>query len=164
MNHEELEEAILHIKRTLILRWWLFGIMAGSLVLGAVGAIANLRSVTRIEAMVIRADDRSLKNEAKIDAAIKQQIIYQQQIAQSIDYLANHNPKIKVPRAIVRPPPAPSVTPENQLLSESELTRPTTPHPTATPRTTTGTRNRSKHRSSPTPGPFQRFFNPRSTR
>ena len=167
MTHEEIESTILRIEHILIVRWWIFIALCVAMIIGAIGAFANLRSVARIEKLVLQADGRSLSNEAAIEAAFKQQVIYQQQVAQSIDFLAKKNPKITVPRAIVGPP-RPSVTPDEQgskPLTDADLTRPSSPHPTAKPKTEMKHKHsKKKKRPSPTPGPFLRLFKPKSTR
>ena len=167
MTNEEIEASLQHIERTLVLRWWIFGVMSFAIALSALGAFANLRSIMRIEGLVTRADERSLRNEVQIDTAMKQQIIYQQQIAASIDFLAKKNPNITVPRAIVRPP-RPSVTPGETPsipLTDEDLTRPKSPTPTPRPEVKTSSSKQTKRkRPSPTPGPFERLFNPRRTR
>jgi hypothetical protein len=133
MMDTELAGEIKAIRHTLVLRWWIFGLIALIVLVGSIGAFYNLMAVQRIEVITLAADLRSRTNEASIEAAIKQQIIYQQQLAQYMDFLSRKNPKVKVPRVVVRPPivlpspspsPSPSVTPDIiNPLTEADLTR-----------------------------------------
>jgi hypothetical protein len=153
MDAEELA-AIKGIERTLELRWWIFAIMIVIIVVSAYGAFANLSAIKRIEAITLVADSRSLKNEILIDAAMKQQIVYQQQLAQYMDKLSHDNPKVKVPRVLVRPPPT-----LNALLSDEELTRTTTPTLSkTTPKADARHKLKPKPAPKPTPKPWFQFF------
>jgi hypothetical protein len=156
--------ALEHIERTLRFRWWIFGVIAIALAANGLTTCLNSDSISRIEQRGIVSDARSLENKATIDAAIKQQVIYQQQLVQYWDALAKKNPKVNVPRVTVRPPsPAPVVRPQNEVtvtaspLSDAELTRSPSAKPAPTPRHSKPTH---KHKSTPTatPKPWYNFF------
>lgn len=163
-----IRDSLGRIERTLIRRWMIFILIWITIALTAVAEYLHYRALNYVKDITLQADARSVKNEALIDAAIKQQVIYQQQLSQYMDYLDKKNPKIKVPRVIVTPPasPIPSATPTETpppiMLSEDQLTR---NNKVAKPEVVkkTSTRKTPK-KPSPTPGPFERFFKPRSTR
>jgi hypothetical protein len=158
--------ALEHIDGTLKTRWWLFGGMAIAIILNSVATCSNMVSMGRLEKRSITADVRSIENKAAIDAAIKQQVIYQQQLVQYWDALAKKNPKVNVPRVIVHPPnPSPSAKPDNAApLSDAELTR----SPSAKPTPAHHTVSKSTHKRNPkptaSPGIIDRLFKPKSTR
>jgi hypothetical protein len=149
--------ALEHIERILKTRWWLFGIMAIAIVLNSVATCSNMASMRRLEQKMIIADSRSIDNKAAIDAAIKQQVIYQQQLVQYWDALAKKNPKVNVPRVIVHPPaPSPSSKPDltPAPLTDAELTRSPVAKSTPTP-SLRHHKSKPKPKSTSTPALFK---------
>lgn len=165
---EEISEDLEYIIHILRIRWLLFGGIFFVLTLTAGVEFLHWRSLDRVKILTQAAYERGLKNEAAIDAAMKQQVIYQKQLAQYMDFLDKKNPKIKVPRVIVTPPPSfvqPTPTPTETppfLLSESLLERsPGKPVATAKP-VKKSSISKKKVVPTPTPKPWFRLF--KSTR
>src|SRR5205823_12315595 len=86
----------------------------------------------------------SIRNEAAIDASVKQMLVYQQQTVQRWDALSKWNPHVKVPKAVVPPPPVASPAETPSVLSDEELKR--NPDPKQ-PNVSTA----AKHKPRPTP-------------
>jgi hypothetical protein len=161
---EEIRDQLEYIIHILRLRWLLFGGILLALVLTALVEFLHWQSLDKVKVITKAAYERGLKNEAAIDAAMKQQVIYQQQLAQYMDFLDKKNPKVKVPRVIVTPPPTPikpSPTPTETppfILNESQLERsPGKPVATAKP-SRKSTIRKKKATPSPTPKPWYKLF------
>lgn len=164
MSDLETRKLLEHIDHTLRVRWWIFTIAGIALVVNSMATCSNLIAIQRFEKKSVLWENRALENKAAIDATIKQQLVFQQQLVQYWDALAKRNPKVNVPRVTVHPPASsPSEISEDVKLSDAELTRSPIAKATPTP-SARHSKKKYKPTASPTPGVLQRLFQPKSTR
>jgi hypothetical protein len=169
-----MEEQINRIERTLMLRYWLFGIIILVLVVQCWLIFLNATAIRAVEKRQAEQDSAANLNRAMVEGSIRSQTIFQNTVAAVMDKLSKENSdpaKIKrrgimVPRVPIKPPdpgalppsPLPSVVPAP--LTDAELTR----SPGMSPKPKPAATRKKKAKPSPTPGFFKRLFNPRSTR
>src|SRR5438552_5285797 len=119
---DDIRLSVERIESILKRRWLLFSVIFAAMVLCLIVVYVELNTIRRIEIVTNQADSRSIRNEAAIDASVKQMLVYQQQTVQRWDALSKWNPRVKVPKAVVPPPVAsPAETPA--VLSDEELKR-----------------------------------------
>jgi hypothetical protein len=163
-----IEASIRRIERILMLRYWLFGFIIIAITVCALAIYNDSSAILGIDKRLTEQDSRSAKNAAMIEAAIRQQTIFQATLAQIMDKMSKDNPKIRVPRAPVKPPvppfttptPIPTLTPiQSQTpdpaspLTDAELTR--SPSAKSTPAKSSSVARKRKPKPKPTPTPFR---------
>jgi hypothetical protein len=169
-----MNEQLNRIERTLMLRYWIFGFIVVVLVAQCWAIFLNSTAIRSVEKRQAEQDSAANLNRAMVEGSIRSQAVFQTTVATVMDKMSKENSSpadikmlgIRVPRVPVRPPepsiqtppPATSVIPPP--LTDAELTR----SPSMSPKPKLVATRKKKAKPSPTPGFFQRLFNPRSTR
>jgi hypothetical protein len=169
-----MNEQLDRIERTLMLRYWIFGFIVLVLVVQCWAIFLNSTAIRAVEKRQVEQDSAANLNRAMVEGSIRSQTVFQTTVAAVMDKMSKENASpsdikkhgIRVPRVPVRPPepgiqtppPTPSVV--TPPLTDAELTR----SPAMSPKPKLLATRKKKAKPSPTPGFFQRLFNPRSTR